>query len=171
MFATKFVTTPNLSRMFVLGDVSILKLQLSNKLTSRIFQFYHLSICITYTFRLSDFTPSTDFLKVTFGFSMSCLPTKQGNPSTNKETTNQQGTNPPSFRNLCCTFQDSGNGSGFNSTVARPVNSSPGLLNKQLMLCPHLGGAVAGTFLVKLPTKRWYWIFSTKIWEWRENKQ
>lgn len=157
MFATKFVTTPNLSRMFVLGGVSILKLQLSNKLTSRIFQFYHLSICITYTFRLSDFTPSTDFLQSDVWFFYEFSPNQTGEPF------NQQGTNQPtkertlpSFRNLCGTFHASGNGSGFNSTVARPVNSSPGLLNKQLMLCPHLGGAVAGNFLVKLPTKRWY---------------
>lgn len=98
MCAAKFVTTPNLSRMFVLGDVSILKLQLSNKLTSRIFQLYHLSMCITYTFPLSDFPPSTDFLQseVTFGFSMSFLPTKQGNPSTNKEPTKQPTRNAPS---------------------------------------------------------------------------
>ena len=89
MFATKFVTTPNLSRMFVLGDVSILKLQLSNKLTSRIFQFYHLSICITYTFRLSDFIPSTDFLQSDVWLFYEFSPNQKG------EAFNQQGTNQP----------------------------------------------------------------------------
>ena len=118
------------------------------------FRFCHLSSFINlYHLSLSGCQisppPFTDFLQsdVCFWHFYEFSPNlSKGNPTsprnepepTNKEPNQRLERTLQAFG----TFQASGNGSGFNSTVARPVNSSPGLPNKQLMLCPHLRGAV-----------------------------
>lgn len=79
--------------------VSIEKFRLDNKLTNWIFQFCQFLSFITIyqslspiTFRLSDFTPSTDFLQSDLWFSMSFSQPKTGT----LQPTRKQPTNNPS---------------------------------------------------------------------------